>query len=481
MAEDNPPGSPIWWIRRLHTRMLERRPIIESTAAYYDGAHNLAYAGKKFRETFGTTFKPFADNWTGVVVDACEERLNIVGFRVDDEVKADDDANAIWQENDMDAQAQMGHTDSLVGGASCVTTWIRDEEGTPEITVDSAMNTIVETHPKHRRRRLAALRCWTDPYGYEHAELFLPDEVYLFKSKNKVDSTTGGVDPANCQWEVDEKAEGVDLNGAMTNPLGVVPVVELLNRPRLHIAKNVGWIAHSEINAVIPLQDAANKLMADMLTASEAAAFPQRWLVGYEPGEDPKTKAPLEPNFKAGAGMLWWLEDPSAKFGQFQAADLSNYVQAIGMVVMHIASISATPPHYLNASADRLSGESIKSAESGLIAKTRRKMVYFGDTWETVMRLAGAISGNQALTQASSMETIWANPETRTEAELADAAVKQLANGVPWQARMEFLGYTPAEIDRMRTMRAEDALDSLLNPPAPPPAPAPPSPAPTPA
>ena len=182
MAE---PNTPEWWLRRLHQKMVARRPTIQHLASYYDGDHNLAYSSKRFRETFGRDLSPFADNWCGVVVDATEERLNVVGFRVDGGVKADEQAHAIWQDNDLDAQSQMAHTDALAHSASYATVWTRDDEGTPEITVDSAMNTIVECHPKIRRRRLAGLRCWTDPDGFEHAELFLPHDVYLFKSRRR--------------------------------------------------------------------------------------------------------------------------------------------------------------------------------------------------------------------------------------------------------------------------------------------------------
>lgn len=458
-------GSPEWWLRRLYARLIARRPTIMTAAAYFDGAHNLAFASKKFTENFGGMFKAFSDNWCGVVVGACEERLNPLGFRVDEEASADHSATEIWQHNDMDAQAQIAHTDALAHGVAYATAWIGGDSK-PEITVSSAMQTIVETHPKIRKRRLAGLRCWRDEYGYEHAELFLPGDVYLFKTEKKQTSDQP-MQADQTRWVVDKKAAGVDDNGRMVNPLGVVPVVEFLNKPRLYVARQVGWGVHSELASIIPLQDATNKLMADLLIASEFSSFPQRWLTGYEVNEDPATKAPIDPDFKSGPGRLWWTEDPEAKFGSFPAADLTNYVQSIELVVQHIASISATPPHYLRASADRLSGESLKSAETGLVAKVRRKMTHFGDGWEDVMRLAGKIDGNERLANASMMETVWRDPESRTDAELADSVTKKKAMGVPWQQCMEDLGYTPTQIERMRTMRADDALDLALNPPPP--------------
>ena len=103
---DAPVGSPEWWLRRLHKELIERRPALQLATDYYDGSHNLSFQSKRFREAFGGLFDAFADNWCEVVVDASEERLNVEGFRVGDDVAGDTDAWRIWQANDMDGQSQ---------------------------------------------------------------------------------------------------------------------------------------------------------------------------------------------------------------------------------------------------------------------------------------------------------------------------------------------------------------------------------------
>lgn len=466
MAEDT--RDPIKVLRKLHAELVHRRPIIEKAEAYYDGAHNLAFAGEKFLEAFGGLFHAFADNWCGVVVNAPEERMEVQGFRVNKSTTADAGAKKLWEANELDLQSGMGHLDGLISGAFYVTCWQGDDDETPEITVDSSTMTVVECHPKIRKRRTAALRAYVDDDGFEHAELFFPEAVYLFRSKAK--RTAGGVvDPGRSQWVIEDQLDvrkDLDTAGKMANPLGVVPVVEFLNMPRLTISRRAGWAAHSELSSVMPLQDAVNKLVADMLVASEFAAFPQRHLTGYEPddkiGTDGKpTGETLPPNFKSGPGKLWWLEEQNAKFGQFDAADLSSSVTSIELVVQHIASISATPPHYLRASADRLSGESIKSAESGLVAKVRRKTRGWGAGWEEVMRLAGQIAGISELAGAQQMETIWRDPETRTESQHVDAVSKKKELDVPPPQLWEELGYTPEQIGRFPAMRAQMQLEGM--------------------
>lgn len=451
-------------LKVLYTEMVRRRPVIERASAYYDGDHRLAFSSEKFLEAFGGLFGAFADNWCALVVDAVEERLQVQGFRVGKEVTADAQAKKIWEENELDLQSAMGHTDGLVQGAFYVTAWQRGDAGSgdenvPEITVEPASSAIVLAHPKMRRRRTAGLRVWTDEEGYEHAELFRPDRVYLFRSRAK--RTGAMVDPFRVQWVAETHLDLVgklDESSSMVNPLGKIPMVEFLNRPRLAPSRRVGWAAHSELTGVIPINDAANKLMADMIVASEFAAFPQRHVTGWEPDTDEETDEVIQPNFKSGPGRVWWSENGEAKFGAFPTVSIEQYVKAIELLVQHIASVSSTPPHYLRASADRLSGESLKSAETGLVAKVRRKQRHFGAGWEEVMRIAGEIAGNETLAAAQQMETIWRDPETRTESEHVDAVSKKKDLDVPAEQLWEELGYSPEQIARFPAMRARSSL-----------------------
>lgn len=466
MAEDK--REPLEILRKLYAELIARRPVIDKVEAYYDGAHNLAFASDKFLETFGGLFRAFADNWCGIVTNAVEERLQVNGFRVNEEPKADADAKKLWERNELDAQSAMGHLDGLIAGAFYGVAWV-DEQNRAEITIESAASTIVECHPKIRTRRTAALRVWLAEDEYEHAELFRPDGLWLFRSAGK--RRRGDPGGPRSAWLVEDQLDvkaDLDASGMMANRLGVVPVVEFLNMPRLTISRRAGWGAHSEIASVIPLQDAVNKLMADMLVAAEFGAIPQRHLTGYTPDDelDAETGKPtgriIPPKFRNGPGNVWWAEAAESKFGQFDPADLANFVSAIELVVQHIASISSTPPHYLRASADRLSGESIKSAESGLVAKAHRKTRGLGASWEELMRIGGKIDAIDSLANATSMETIWRDPETRTEAEHIDALGKkaQLLQ-VPLPQLWEEAGYTPEQIGRFPALRAQMQLEGM--------------------
>lgn len=460
MPDQTDPGSPRWWLRRLYKQIVDRRPQVEKATAYYDGEHNLTFQSRRFREAFGGLFDAFADNWCGVVVEASEERLNIGGFRVGDATDGDKAAWSIWQANELDAQSQLAHTDALVCGEAYAVVWY-DDDGQPDITVEHPTACAVEHHPKRRRQRRAGLRLYTDDWGFEHAELFLPDGVWLYRAPSAMG--TDLILPAETimSWVPDvEASDRVDDDGRMPNPLGVVSVVPLPNRPRTRQLSKRGLLVQSEIAPVIPLQDAVNKTIADMLVGSEFFAMPQRHATGFKVDRDPVTNEPRPPTVENGKILV--SEKEQARFGSFATGDIAAFTKAVDLLINHVASISRTPPHYLNASADRLSGESIKAAETGLVAKVRRKMRHFGEGWEEVMRLAGDIAGEGQLAQATQMETIWADPESRTEAEHVDATVKLKAIGVPDPILWERAGFSPQEIERIRTEKASELLDQAV-------------------
>ena len=444
MAQDvTVPGSPLFILTRLLTKLNQRQPDLKVLSDYYDGKHRLAFSSQKFRNAFGGMFSAFADNFCPLIVEAVEERLNIEGFRYGSDPTADKDAWRIWQTAQMDALSQIGHNSSLKLGDSYAIVW-GDDDGQPRISVESARQVIVAYAPGDRTKRVAALKSWIDEDG-KHATLFLPDFVYTYKSS---ESTMAA-------WVPDAEAGDV---WPMPNPLGVVPVVPLTNRPDLDVEFGV-----SEFLVAIPLQDAINKLSADLLVASEYIAFPQRYVTGLEIPVDDNGN-PVQP-FEISLDKLLIAEDPGAKFGTLTAGDLQNYVTALTRFTGDVATLTRTPPHYFGIGGQFPSGDALKAAETALVAKSRRKMRFYGEAWEEVMALAFKVLGDPR-GDVVDAETIWGDPEYRSEAELADALVKRAAIGVPRQQLWEDAGYTQTQISRFHAMEVADSLDKLLAAPA---------------
>ena len=463
--------NAVRWLARLDRDRALRNISLAKFDAYYRGDHNLMFATAKFREAFSGLFTEFADNWCALVVDAVEERLNVEGFRFPKDQTGERKAWEIWQANNLDAESNLAHTEALINGLSYALVWPSDGKH-PTITVEDPQQMIVAHQPGQRRQRLAALKVWLDESGRLFGTLYLPDGVWKFQARSTIQS--GG---SNAWWgsqdpTIDGGQQALtdialrqfqsfwqprEVPGEpwpLPNPLGCVPVVALYNAPRLRTG------GQSELRNVIPMQDAANKLVADMLIASEFAAFRQRWATGLEIPTDPDTEQPLD-TFEHAINRLWASPDSSTQFGDFQASDLSNYTKAIELVVQHIASQSRTPPHYFYLSGQFPSGESIKSAEAGLVSKALRRTRHFGEAWEEVMRLALCASGDKKRADVVAMETVWGDVEYRTESLHVDATVKLRALEVPLPALWERVGFSPTEIERFQEMRAEEKAMGL--------------------
>lgn len=159
---------------------------------------------------------------------------------------------------------------------------------------------------------------------------------------------------------------------------------------------------------------------------------------------------------------MWLAESPEAKLGEFSGAELSGFGNAMASLTQSLGALSGLPPHYLGLHGDQpASADAIRSAEASLVSKARRKQRVFGGAWEEVIRLASAIEHGSYNPGLSSLETVWADPETRTVAQAMDAAAKAVASGIlhPDFAAEYYLGLSPTQIDRNRALRRRAAID----------------------
>jgi hypothetical protein len=91
-----------------------------------------------------------------------------------------------------------------------------------------------------------------------------------------------------------------------------------------------------------------------------------------------------------------------------------------------------------------------------LVAKVGRKQLALGEGWEEVMRLAFMVRGDKKRSQENAAETVWRDPEYRTEGEHIDAVVKLRALGVPLEVLWQKAGFTAQEIARFKDQLREE-------------------------
>ncbi|MGO2166663.1 phage portal protein [Corynebacterium casei] len=425
-------------IKNLSEKLDRNAPALDKLDNYWRGTQPAAYLSKEAREALGSSLTGLAVNFPKLAVTALAERLNITGFRAAAEGEEPPaDLWRAWNRNRMDDGAAQAHIDALVYGRSFVMVWAGPRG--PQITVESPRQMAV-THDPVSHQVTAAFKRWADN-GEAHGVLYLADQIQIMKAQANV---TGNVFPAT-GWTV------VDT---IANPLGIVPVVPIVNRGRLMDLDGV-----SEMTDILGLADALNKLSSDALVSSEFYARPRRWATGLELQEDEEGNV-VQP-FTNEAGKLWISEDTETKFGQFDGARLDGYSDLIGTVTQQIGALSGLPPHYLGLFGDQPpSADSIRSAEASLVSRVYTLQRIFGNAWEQVAALVLAVM-NGVDPYDVELSTVWQTPETRTPAQAADAAVKLKTMGVPLTVVLEdTLGYSPTQIERVRVAQREEALDA---------------------
>lgn len=445
------------WRDILVKRLDARWAKIKVFDDYYEGRQRLGYATRKFHEVYGGLFTAFADNWMPIVVDSSVERLRVQGFRFGKQQDADDEAWHIWQANGLDGESNMLHTEAV---KLCEAYWMVQPSGDlPKITAEHPAQVIVQCAPGDRRTRLAALKKWDGEDGWIYANVYLPDRVVKYRTKHRAQRII--------DLMPDRDETGWETIGASSNPLGVVPIVPAPNNPSMiHGGRS------DLAGGAVPIQDAINKLCADALVGSESTAFRQRILLGVDQprGADGKPVPLDQAEQSALKSKVLMIPGKDAKVAEWGETNLKVIGDEIDRLIKHLTAQTRTPPHYVAGQIVNASGDALKAAETGLVSKVRDKMDPFGEAHEEAMRLAfRSIDKNDPRAQAMDAETIWRDPESRSQAEVVDAAVKLSSIGVPREALWERIGASPQEIDRWATMaEAESLLNDATEPEVPP-------------
>ncbi len=441
------PLSPEWWLNRLYKQLNDRRDMVEFFSNYYSGEHPLPWVAPQARDEFRQIVKMTRSNYMGLVCDATAERLRIDGFRVGDDAAADRDTWRLWQANNLDSDSDMAWLEALISGVSYFHVAPNPTDiTTPHIWVEHASQVIVEHVPgTNRRLRAAALKVWDDDWtGQIHATLQLPTHIYKFQAQRP----KSGNMPKNPAW-VEREVTGEQPNGQRTNPLGVVSMIEVPNNPRLLTGGT------SELWDLTDVQDRVNKTLFDRLQTQEFGVDPQKWAAAF-PDED----ADGNPNVvEFGRNRMVTTDIAETKFGNFAVAPLDPYSNAKREDVKDIASRSRTPAQYLLGELNNVNGSTLQAAESGLVSKVKQRMRPFSEAAEETMRVARRAAGLAGGSDAH-METIWADPQYRTEGERTDAIVKRYQTRISSlrQAREDY-GYSATQIERLEDEDAAEAAN----------------------
>jgi hypothetical protein len=456
-------GQALQLVATLEGELILRASFADEADDYYRGRHPLRFASDEFRGYFAQRYRHFSDNWVPVVADAPVERLTVTGFQLDG--KPDDKAWDVWQRNNLDCDSQLGFLASVLAAHSYVLVWgDPDDATTPCVTFEDSGQAIVGYYPGSRYRRRAALKRWQDGNSM-YCTLYTADELWKFERP------LTRIEKPQMLAQFDEQADewlprDTDEPNPQPNPMGLVPMVELPNRPML--ARE----PLSDVATVIPLQHAVNLLWAHLFTASDFAALAQRYVIGAETpkvpvyAEDGITKigdkaVSLE-EFKR--ARLLWIEDEGATAGSWPAANLQVFSDVIETAIGHLAAQTRTPQHYLIGKMSNVGSDTLLAAEAGLVKRVNEKQLWFGAALREMMRLVALAQGDKGRADSyRSGKVLWADTESRSQAQLVASLVQLKSIGWPFEDLARRYGLTQQEVEQLVKMRdAEQENDPLL-------------------
>lgn len=457
-------------IREAITALRKRAGETSDYVAYYAGVQPLTYASDKYKDYFARVVARYRENMCPAIVDSITDRLQVTGTVIEageapEEVETpipreppapgeipapppapkatpEDIAGSqlwsIWRANRMDLRAGRVHKEAVKMGDSFVIVWKDPETSNPRIYPQDSRRIYV--HYADETEVIDwAVKVWIAPDKRARANLYTRDVIERYETAQPIRPSLG---------LPSEKAVFVPLADAedgdgptVANTWDQVPVFHFANDA------DIGEYGSSELRDVLPIQDALNKSVADMLVAMEFASYPQRYATGLQQETDPVTgKEKLA--FQPGVDRLWLSGDTDAKFGEFSAADLDQLINVQNRFKAAAADVVGVPAHYMQMTPGSWpSGESLKTSESRFVAKIEDRQIAFGNVWADVLTFCAAIAG---IDLPGQIAVNWKNASPRSDADMATVATAKKQVGVSNEQLQRELGYTEEQIAQMR-------------------------------
>lgn len=405
-------------VSSLLQRLDNAQPVVSYRDMYLTGSQPLRFMSDKVDEKL----MRFNSNLAKVAVRSVANRIRLrnVSAQVDGrDVSAE--AQRLVQDADLPMTLKSILMEVLGLGSAYLLVWV-DEFGRPVVTGESARHMAVERDPI-TNSVVEAVKRWqaVDANGV------VTEEHVVHYTRSRIVHLTR-----------DATQGKLSFRSAVDNPLGVVPVVPLINIER--VGDHVGG---SVIDDLAPLVDALNKLIVDMMVASEATSKPKRWATGVvledddEGGfiadegfvvddindaellEHPGVKSPFKDS-----DDMWLSEQAEAKFGQLPGADLKGYQTAVDIIVQQIMAVTSLPAHMVGiTTANPSTAEALRASEVSLSDSAKDRLKVINRPLEWAIRLLVAIAQGVPPNRVT-VNLEWEDTATRSIAQEADAASK---------------------------------------------------------
>lgn len=381
----------------------------------------------------------FNDNLCSIILDTMLDRVQLTGVKVgksrgaarpqssngasepqaqaQQTTPAEDWVTTLLERNRIDALQVDIHEADLRDGNTYMMVYSDPVTGearfSHEPAYDGAFGTILMYETTASTRPLAAIKVWkittTEIADTTRVNVYYPDRIERFigSSQSELKPYDGDGQAPVIAW--------VDRSG---QALGV-PFVHFKNR-----GSSTDNFGLSELENVMPLQNAVNVVLTSVVATALLSGFPIRALIGDKAPADVVPGRIMSFFAKDASGnptapndvLQKWLA--SIRLDQFDVADLDPLLQVAGWLKTEMYAVTNTPTDDVAADA---SGEARKQSEVKLIGKVKRFCVRNGNAWEDAVRLADRIeatytSHTQMIADDTTLTAQWDDPEIRNDA-----------------------------------------------------------------
>lgn len=390
---------------------------------YYEGDQPILYAARRLAQTFKAINVKFIANWCAVVVDSTLDRIDLQGFTVNGDEAMTKRAEEVWDFSELDMESDDVHLGTLVcGEAFLIGQPGGDGEQSRAYYNDPRLAAVFYEPDDPHKKRFAA-KWWRDG-DLIRLNLYYPGSIEKYEKTVKKGSPIP-----------EQPDDWTDL-GTEKSDSETIPVFHF-RRERRTIA--------SELENVVTLQDAVNKLMADMMVSAEFGAFRQRYIISQMDIGDLKNAPGVNWLLPAGDGT-----GQNTEVGQFDAEDLMNFINAIERLTNDIAVVSRTPRHYLLQQGGDPSGESLIAMEAPLVKKCDRYVGRFGATWKEAMAFMLGVDPKE-----TDITPVFAPTQTVQPLTQSQIRINNTSAGLPLKTVLRDEGWTEKELEAMEKDVAE--------------------------
>lgn len=414
----------------------ERQRKYRSYRDYYNGDQEvmLTERQKQFLE-----LKPhqhFSANYCQLVVDELARRMTVRGFEAGPQQGGlDGKLWEWWQWGRMDAKQKSVHASAVRDGDTYVIVGWDWEKGRPTYHHNMAYdgNEGVKVHYDDETGEISfASKRWMvyrDGDIYRRINLYYDDHIERYISSDRL---------SNGVWSP-FTGDGLDAVIPWINRAG-----QPLGVPVIHFAYNAaGWRwGMSVLEQVIPLQNALNKSIVDLVAAADSTGFRVYFGSGIEGEDEDGNELLIAP------GTLITTRNENGRLMAIPGEDLRPLIEVVDAFKIAIAQVTETPLHLFQVSGQNASEGAQKQQEVGMILRADDAAVHFGNSWEDVMylsrRVHNAFSNEPAVAEDTLINALWKDFEVRDRVErvreMAEAMAQIVSAGGDLEAAARFAG-----------------------------------------